>query len=383
MSADGTARLWDLGSCTQLTVLRAHTADVHRLLAGGSGCATLVTGSYDTTARVWHLNEVLPLPDDIGGNCDASTGTTAEKKAPGGKVDNTKAIEAELQQTRRCVSRSLTLSGHRGGVSEMCLYGDTLATGSAHGDVYLWDLCRGCQTHQLTSEGEQWHASTLVTSIAMHERLVIAAHMAKEYAAGMLTVWHMKSGLRLLCISSTSYINAIQCEHGLIYCACSDGYLRVWSARAVAAKCTDVHTSRSPARSKGDSRQCAATSAIVRPEFGNDLLGELRAHDAAVVGLDVQGNWAATCSVDHTVRLWHVAEFGGSANNNETVPAPGVVPEMPAPWDTAPASSGTDCVPSSLTPTMESQQQGQPAVHRRDVLQNNCGSSAVWQPFNS
>ena len=268
----------------------------------------------------------------------------------------------------------------------MCLYGDTLATGSAHGDVYLWDVCRGCQTHQLTSEGEQWHTSTLVTSIAMHEKLVIAAHMAKEYAAGMLNVWHMHSGLRLLCISSTPYINAIRCEHGLIYCACSDGYLRVWSARAVAAKCADIRAPRSPARSPSRSKDegsssSAVTTAIARPEFGNDLLGEMRAHDAAVVGLDVQGCWAATCSVDHTVRLWHVAELGASASEKETMPAPGIVPEMPAPWDTALASSGTHCVPSPSTSTMDPQQQqaGHPATHPNDGARQ----SAVWQPSNS
>jgi hypothetical protein len=97
--ADGTARIWDVGTGKELLSLPGHRGDVLAVTFSPDG-GRLVTGGADGTARIW----------------DAGTGK-------------------EL----------LPLPGHRGNVQAVAFSpdGQTVATGSADGTARLWDWAAG------------------------------------------------------------------------------------------------------------------------------------------------------------------------------------------------------------------------------------------------
>jgi WD40 repeat protein len=52
--SDNRIHIWDLNSRVVIKTLVGHTGSVAALACDGTG-ATLVSGSYDTTVRVWNL----------------------------------------------------------------------------------------------------------------------------------------------------------------------------------------------------------------------------------------------------------------------------------------------------------------------------------------
>ena len=373
-SADATVRIWELCSGSQLAVLRGHTADVHRMQAGR---CLVVSGSYDSTARVWDLPPVLDaeaLSNARGcfgsGYADAAAAAepppaqaaarvrcnhasaAAAAGAPGTASAPGAASASSLHTEARCV-----FGGHPGGVSEMCLCGNDaslLVTGGAEGEVFLWDVHTGVQLRQFGSRGELWHTAALVTALAVHEGLIVAALMAKEYTRGMLLVWEVATGMRLLCLSQAAHINEIRCEHSVAFCAYSDGYLRAFSLRrrpsaqqhALAFSARSGLSAGVPSSSRPAAGAASGAGATSPPPLGPGVAGddgrprvtggspqqptgwgalvqEVHAHEGAISGLDVQGEWAITCGVDHSVRLWHIS--GAALSSSPPV-------EMPLPW---------------------------------------------------
>lgn len=202
-STDRTVRVWDLetGQCTH--VLRGHTstvrclqivlpADVRTPKERMRGCAAryepsrplLVTGSRDTTLRVW----VLPSP-----------------------LDDT--VEEEVDPLFR-------LNGHTESVRAVCAFGNLVFSGSYDNTVRVWDLRTGALVHRL--EGHTAKVYTL--TLDPDHRLVISGSMD-----GSIRCWDWVAGkcLRIL-RGHLTLVGLLDMNHGQLVSAGADMSLRVW-----------------------------------------------------------------------------------------------------------------------------------------------------------
>ena len=149
-SSDSTARVWDLsGPTPAATVLEGHSGSIQSVAFSPDG-KRVVTGSSDSTARVWDLSGPTPTATVLEGHRSSIQSVAFcpdGKRVVTGSSDNTARVWDLFGPT----PTATVLEGHRGRVTSVAFSpdGKRVVTGSADYTARVWDLSRPIPTSTL------------------------------------------------------------------------------------------------------------------------------------------------------------------------------------------------------------------------------------------
>ena len=160
---DPTVRLWDMATQAQVAMLRGHTGEVRSVAFSSPDGATLASGSSDRTVKLWDV----ATREEVAVFEEHREGIRSVTFSPDGAI----LVSADGGVLLRDLeSRNAAgLSGH-GSLSSMALSPDgaILASGSEDGTVRLWDAAT--RTRTATLEG---HTNEVVSlSFSTHGALL-------------------------------------------------------------------------------------------------------------------------------------------------------------------------------------------------------------------
>ena len=137
-SYDNTARLWDANTGSHLRTLEGHTAGVASVSFSPDG-TVILSGSYDGTARLWDANtgsELHTLKGHKGAIVSVSFSPDGTTVASGSWDRTARLWDVDTGSDLR------TLAGHADEVDSVSFGpdGNAIATGSKDGTVLVWEL---------------------------------------------------------------------------------------------------------------------------------------------------------------------------------------------------------------------------------------------------
>lgn len=210
-STDRTVRVWDVerGVCTH--VFAGHTSTVRCLevllpvdmgVNSETGIRSMVppvplivTGSRDTTLKVWKL------PSELNG---AATATNAQELGPDSEVGFFEK----------------TLEGHQGSVRALSGHGNVVVSGSYDSTVRVWDVEAGLCTWVLTG-----HAQRVYSAVLDHKRNRCISGSMDWF----VKVWCLETGTLLYTLEGhTSLVGLLDLNRTTLVSAAADSTLRVW-----------------------------------------------------------------------------------------------------------------------------------------------------------
>ena len=222
-STDRSVRVWDIHKGIETQVFRGHTSTVRCLQivspvkVGESedGKAIMmpkhpliITGSRDSTLRVWRL----PEPGD----------------APFVQSEN-------ANEDEECPYFIRTLNGHTHSVRAIAAYADTLVSGSYDSSVRVWRVSTGETVHRL-----QGHTAKVYSVVLDHQRnRCISGSMDN-----MVKIWSLDTGSLIHTLDGhTSLVGLLDLNCGKLVSAAADSTLRIWDPENGQCKATlSAHT---------------------------------------------------------------------------------------------------------------------------------------------
>lgn len=222
-STDRSVRVWDLKSGRCLQVFQGHTSTVRCLVIlkpveigknqDGSPIMMpkeplIITGSRDSTLRVWKLPQLGDKPLFQAG-------------PPANDRDNPYFLR--------------TLSGHHNSVRAIAAYGDTLISGSYDCTVRVWKISTGDLVHRL-----QGHTQKVYSVVLDHGR----SRCISGSMDNLVKVWDLQTGSCLFSLEGhTSLVGLLDLSHDRLVSAAADSTLRIWDPESGACKATlSAHT---------------------------------------------------------------------------------------------------------------------------------------------
>jgi F-box and WD-40 domain protein CDC4 len=208
-STDQTVRVWSIATGECLHSFKGHTSTVRCLAivkpvqidiaTDGSPITMpkqplLVSGSRDSTIRVWKLPQADDLP-------------TYEANSP-------------IDTTENAYSLSV-LTGHKNSVRDLAAHGDTIVGGSYDCTVRVWKTSTGDMLHILRG-----HTQKIYTVVLDHEnRRCFSGSMDNS-----VKIWCLDTGSCLLSLQGhTSLVGLLQLNHSLLVSGAADGTMRIWN----------------------------------------------------------------------------------------------------------------------------------------------------------
>jgi WD40 repeat protein len=211
-SADGTVRIWDIGSGAPLLCLKGHRDRVTSVALSADG-RCLVTGSWDETVRVWDAASAAPLL------CLKGHEDSVNSVAFSG--DGHRLVSGSDDQTIRVWDAAsgaalFCLKGHKEGVRSVAFSADgrRLVSGSDDQTVRVWDATSGDQLLCVKAAGAD-SASRSVGDAVRGAHLLLKGHQDIVFSVAFsadgrrlvsgsgdrkVQVWDAVSGARLLCL---------------------------------------------------------------------------------------------------------------------------------------------------------------------------------------
>ncbi|CAK4034047.1 Cell division control 4 [Lecanosticta acicola] len=222
-STDRSVRVWDIKSGRCLQVFQGHTSTVRCLVIlkpvqvdtepDGTPIMMpeeplIITGSRDSTLRVWKLPE-------NGGRQIFQAGPPAQDR------DNPYFVR--------------TLSGHHNSVRAIAAHGDTLISGSYDCTVRVWKISTGDLVHRL-----QGHTQKVYSVVLDHDR----GRCISGSMDNLVKVWDLSSGACLFNLEGhTSLVGLLDLSHDRLVSAAADSTLRIWDPENGTCKATlSAHT---------------------------------------------------------------------------------------------------------------------------------------------
>lgn len=229
-SRDSTARLWDVRGANTLTVLRGHAAAVREVFFARDEQAVM-TSARDGALRVWSARNDTQLAVLRGD--EGVTPWRVERVAYSadgrfiasvGDDDNT----VWLWDVRNDMRLSL-LRGHGARVLQLAFSPDSqrLATGDAKGAVMLWSLPAGARTHALHG-----HSATIFDLAFNRDGSELVT------ASGDMTarIWSVSTGReRGILRGHTGMVSVVSFapDNSVIASGSTDGEVRLWDAQSL------------------------------------------------------------------------------------------------------------------------------------------------------
>lgn len=191
-SRDTTLRVWDIKTGLCKNVLVGHQASVRCLEIKGD---IVVSGSYDTTARVWsisegrclrtlsgHFSQIYAIAFDGARIATGSLDTSVRIWDPnnGYGFNFSEFGKPLLTDFRSCQA---ILQGHTSLVGQLQMRGNTLVTGGSDGSVRVWSLEKMAPIHRLAAHDNS------VTSLQFDDTRVVSGG-----SDGRVKVWDLKTG---------------------------------------------------------------------------------------------------------------------------------------------------------------------------------------------
>jgi F-box and WD-40 domain protein CDC4 len=205
-STDRSVRIWNIekGECTH--VFHGHTSTVRCLIilepteigkdSRGRPIMmpkerTIITGSRDSTLRVWRLPK------------EGETSPTLSA-----------ADESESPYFQRA------LTGHIHSVRAIAAHGDTLISGSYDCTVRVWKISTGETLHRLTGHGQKVYS-------------VVLDHENKRCISGSMDnfvkIWSLETGACLFTLDGhSSLVGLLDLQRSRLVSAAADSTLRIW-----------------------------------------------------------------------------------------------------------------------------------------------------------
>jgi F-box and WD-40 domain protein CDC4 len=192
-SRDTTLRIWDLKKGICKHVLIGHQASVRCLEIHGD---IVVSGSYDTTAKIWSISQGVCLRTLTGHFSQIYAIAFDGKKIATGSLDTSvriwdpndgyvhiskpKSSNADRIPYRKCL---YTLQGHTSLVGQLQMREDTLVTGGSDGSVRVWSLVDYQAIHRLAAHDNS------VTSLQFDNTRIVSGG-----SDGRVKVWDLSKG---------------------------------------------------------------------------------------------------------------------------------------------------------------------------------------------
>ncbi|CAF4145991.1 unnamed protein product [Rotaria sp. Silwood2] len=234
-SADQTIRKWDMTNGQCMLVCTGHTSLVNRVICIGN---FLLSTSYDRTARCWdfytggclrifhgHNHGILPIVfipsnhDTIETDFEDEMNIYTKDILITGSQDTTAKIWSF--ETGECLK---TLEGHIGAI--LCLATDTqckiLFTGSGDGTIRVWNINRGIELRVYDQ-----HQAAVINLLVANKLLysISADHTARCWVIDVGDCTRIYKGHH-------HSVSCIQVTHGLVFTGCGDAIVRCFEARS-------------------------------------------------------------------------------------------------------------------------------------------------------
>jgi WD40 repeat protein len=221
-SYDSTARLWDAASARELQVFRGHDATVWSAVISRDGRRVL-TGSGDKTARLWDVA--------TGRELKRFNGHTGEIKSvalsPDGKLALTGSDDKSVRLWDTATAKEIRrFQGHTRGVNAVAFSSDgrVVLTGSDDKTARLWDAGTGRETRRFTG-----HADGLLAAVfSADDKLIVTG--GEE---GEVWLWNVDTGAQIRRFQgpeSQVYSVAISPDGKFVATGNKDKAARVWDA---------------------------------------------------------------------------------------------------------------------------------------------------------
>jgi F-box and WD-40 domain protein CDC4 len=222
-STDRSVRVWDIEKGEERQVFRGHTSTVRCLqvvmpvqvseTVEGKPVMMpkqplIITGSRDSTVRVWKL----PRPEDP------------------------RFIQMETDDdVDACPYFVRTLTGHQHSVRAIAAHADTLVSGSYDSTVRVWKISTGETVHRL-----QGHTQKVYSVVLDHERnRCISGSMDN-----MVRIWSLETGTPIYALEGhASLVGLLDLNCDRLVSAAADSTLRIWDPDNGQCKATlSAHT---------------------------------------------------------------------------------------------------------------------------------------------
>ncbi|KAJ5081938.1 F-box and WD repeat-containing protein [Penicillium alfredii] len=174
-SRDTTLRIWDLATGTCRNVLVGHQASVRCLAIHGD---LVVSGSYDTTARIWSISQGRCLRTLSGHFSQIYAISFDGRRIATGSLDT--SVRIWDPHSGQCHA---ILQGHTSLVGQLQMRGDTLVTGGSDGSVRVWSLTKMAPIHRLAAHDNS------VTSLQFDNTRIVSGG-----SDGRVKVWNLQTG---------------------------------------------------------------------------------------------------------------------------------------------------------------------------------------------
>jgi len=317
-SSDKTAKVWDAASGEILGTLSGHIDSISRaVFSPTDGGTHVATASDDGTAKVWDVNtgrELLTLSGQSGWISGVAF-----------SPDGTRIATAQGEGIAKVWDRNsgdelLTLSGHRDNVLAVAFSPDgrRLATVSVDGTAILWDTETGENLLTLTG-----HNGSNVHSVAFSPD---GTRLATSSSDNTARVWDTTTGIELFnLVGHTSLVGgvAFSPDGSQLVTASADGTAKVWDLApshelfALMADQNDAITNvaispdclgapEAPAEQCGTKLATAGWQVWGWDMMTGQRLYELTGHTGFIdsVKFSPNGTRLATASQDETARVW-------------------------------------------------------------------------------
>ena len=292
--------------------LTGHTDRVHAVAFSPDG-HTLLSGSYDGTARLWDMATHRQIGAPLNGHGEVYSVAFS----PRGNVVATGAEDTKVRLWDVATHRQIgaPLNGHDGEINAVAFSpdGKILATGGADdGVVRLWDVA----SHRQIGASLLGH-SGVVNSVAFSPD---GKTLASGAADGTVRLWgvasHRQIGVSLLGHSGVVYSVAFSHDGKILASGTADGIIRLWDVTS--RQMTGAWPINSPVFNLAfshDGKLLASGnlddktqlwSVATRQPIGNPLIGY-------ALAFSPDGKTLATGSYSHIIRLWDVLSRTGIA----------------------------------------------------------------------
>ncbi|MBZ0278326.1 MAG: TIR domain-containing protein [Anaerolineae bacterium] len=218
-SADSTARLWETNSGAEVRRLVGHTSGVTSVAFSPDG-SYILTGSADSTARLWETNSGAEVRRLVG----HTSGVTSVAFSPDGRYILTGSADgtARLWETNSG-AEVRRLVGHTSGVTSVAFSPDGRYVLTGGGTARLWDVATGVEIRQFAGD------ALSVTSVAFSPdgRYILTGSDDSTARLWEINI-SSKTELRQFIDDTGSVNRAVFSPDGRYVLIGSDGMVRLW-----------------------------------------------------------------------------------------------------------------------------------------------------------